>query len=119
MMRKGPTLKATAKRRVSRGLMVVREARCVSLSPVSRLAQIGAAWSALGTRPLRVCRGNEYRAPIRLPRLRLSPEGSGLASVIASGVDQRADDRHADSRPWVYCRTGILHRTGLGPAMRG
>jgi hypothetical protein len=53
MMRKGPTLKATAKRRVSRGLMVVREARCVSLSPVSRLARIGAAWSALATRPLR------------------------------------------------------------------
>ena len=47
MMRQGPTLKATAKRRVSRGLMVVREARCVSLSPVSRLARIGAVWSAL------------------------------------------------------------------------
>src|ERR1700760_3154552 len=83
MMRKGPTLKATAKRRVSRGLMVVREARCVLLSPVSRPSRIGAAWSALGTRPLRVYRGNEYRAPIRLPRLRLSPDLNALAKESA------------------------------------
>jgi hypothetical protein len=35
--------------------------------------------------------------------------------VIASGVEQHADDRHADSQPCIYCRTGILHRTRLAP----
>jgi hypothetical protein len=51
MMRKGRRSKPPGVG-ICRVLMVVRRAGCVSLSPVSRFAQMGTVWSALETQPV-------------------------------------------------------------------
>jgi hypothetical protein len=127
MMRKGPTLKATAKRRVSRGLMVVREARCVSLSPVSRLARIGqsdrptrtpalAAWqsSAVAHPSARNARVPCLSSRVGVASARRAGERPAGRAKQAAGESGRQPSRRAKAGGRAACSW-----QGKGAATRG